>query len=415
MRSVLLLFVLVAISCGETAERDEITISASSVGAEGAILQKQVARFEAARPGVRVRIQQTPDDATQRHQLYVQWLNARLGQPDVLQLDVVWTPELAAAGWILPLGDRFSDMSDFVSATIEANQWEREIYAIPWFVDVGMLYRRSDIVAEEPESLADIVDASRSRPASIPSGFVWQGARYEGLITVFVEILAAHGGAIFDAEGRPTLSSPEGIEALTWLKDAVANGVSPPAVVTWHEEETRFAFQNGGAVFMRNWPYAVPLMEDDAESAVANRFAVSPMPPARIGGRASATLGGAQLAINRWSEYPDLAWELIAFLTAPEQMLERAVATGQYPPRLSLYGRPELDRALGTDSTVIRDIVASAVARPSSPVYSEISEALQIELHRALTGGTPARESLLRAERRIDSILERSGLARKSE
>jgi multiple sugar transport system substrate-binding protein len=411
VRVVLLLLVLLAISCADPDQRNEITISASAVGAEGAILQRQLARFEALHPQARVRIQQTPDDATQRHQLYVQWLNARLGHPDVLQLDVVWTPELAAAGWILPLGHRFSDMADFVPATTEANQWKQEIYAIPWFVDVGMLYRRTDIVVNEPETLDDIVSASRKRPQSIPSGFVWQGARYEGLVTVFVEILAAHDGKIFDAGGRPTLSSAEAIEALQWMRDAVESGVSPPAIVTWHEEETRFAFQNGGALFMRNWPYAVQLLEDESESAVASRFAISPMPPAKAGGRSVATLGGAQLAVNRWSKHPELASELIAFLTAPEQMLERAVATGQYPSRLSLYGTPELDRALGTDSSTVRDIVASAVARPSSPVYSEISEALQIELHRALTGETPVVEALARADGQITEILERSGLA----
>jgi multiple sugar transport system substrate-binding protein len=57
----------------------------------------------ALNPGIRVELQRTPDDASQRHQLYVQWLNARVGNPSILQLDVVWTPEFAAAGWVLPL------------------------------------------------------------------------------------------------------------------------------------------------------------------------------------------------------------------------------------------------------------------------------------------------------------------------
>ena len=32
--------------------------------------------------------------------------------------------------------------------------------------------------------------------------------------------------------------------------------VVPGQVLTWHEEEPRFAFQNGEAAMMRNWPYA---------------------------------------------------------------------------------------------------------------------------------------------------------------
>ena len=63
--------------------RTTIIFAGSALGAEGAVLARQVARFEVANPGIHVRIQHTPDDATQRHQLFVQWLNARAGEPDV--------------------------------------------------------------------------------------------------------------------------------------------------------------------------------------------------------------------------------------------------------------------------------------------------------------------------------------------
>ena len=133
-----------------------LEISGSSVGTEGETLARQLDRFMRANPDVRVRIQETPDDATQRHQLYVQWLNAHVGRPDVLQLDVVWTAELAAAGWILPL-DRFApDERDFFPATTTANRWRGSLYALPWFVDVGMLYWRTDLMPSPPETMADL-------------------------------------------------------------------------------------------------------------------------------------------------------------------------------------------------------------------------------------------------------------------
>src|SRR5690606_35068293 len=68
------------------------------------------------------------------------------------------------------------------------------------------------------------------------------------------------------------------VRALASLRDAITSGISPRAVLAWQEEQTRFAFQNGDAVFMRNWPYAYPLMQDPAQAAVAGRFAVAPMP-----------------------------------------------------------------------------------------------------------------------------------------
>src|SRR3954469_7077237 len=147
---------LVATSCrsGQPDDRRTVvTFSGSALGAEGELLTRHVARFEQANPGIHVRIQRTPDDATQRHQLYVQWLNARAGDPDVLQLDVVWTPEFAAAGWLLPL-DRFSpDTAAFSPAMIAANRWRDSLYALPWFVDVGLLYWRTDLMAHAPGSM----------------------------------------------------------------------------------------------------------------------------------------------------------------------------------------------------------------------------------------------------------------------
>src|SRR3954466_9605691 len=103
--------------------RTVVTFSGSALGAEGELLTRHVARFEQANPGIHVRIQRTPDDATQRHQLFVQWLNARAGEPDILQLDVVWTPEFAAAGWLLPLDRWKPDASNFFPSTIAANTW----------------------------------------------------------------------------------------------------------------------------------------------------------------------------------------------------------------------------------------------------------------------------------------------------
>ena len=169
--------------------------------------------------------------ATQRHQLYVQWLNARAGDPDVLQLDVVWTPEFAAAGWLLPLGDFAPDTADFFPATVEANSWAGRLYALPWFVDVGLLYWRPDLLPHEPRSLEEMASfAARATGGSDspPYGIVWQGARYEGLVTVFVEYLGAFGGRITNDSGRAVVDSPQAIRALTFMRDQVyESGIAP--------------------------------------------------------------------------------------------------------------------------------------------------------------------------------------------
>lgn len=410
MRAPMVLLLAALVACGQ--EEDGVTVvtfPGSAVGVEAELVRRQIERFVADRPGVRVEFQRMPDDATQRHQLYVQRLNARSDDPDILQLDVIWTPEFAAAGWLHPL-DRFGpDTADFFPATVRANTWGGTLYAVPWFVDVGMLYWRTDLLDGPPATFDALVDAVRHGTSeAVPRGFVWQGARYEGLVTVFLEVLGGFGGAIMDETGEVVVDSPQAVRALEWMRSLVERRLSPREVLTWHEEETRFAFQNGTAVLMRNWPYAYTLMGGEG-SRVAGSFGVAPM-PAAPGGAPTTALGGSQLAISAHSDVPDAAWELLDYLTAPEQMLERAEVAGQLPPRPSLFDDPRLEAAIAVPADRAREILESARPRPVTPIYSQLSELLQIELHRALVGQKSPAVALADAARRIRETIEESGV-----
>ena len=398
-----------AVSCGPAEPR--LTFSGSGVGAEGEVIRRQLARFADLHPDMRVEVRVTPDAADQRHQLYVQWLNARVPEPDVLQLDVIWTAEFAAAGWLLPL-QRFGDTGDFFPALVQASRWQENLYAVPWFVDAGLIYWRTDLFDRPPASLEelrqDALDATGS--GRTRDGFVWQGARYEGLVTVFLEHLAAFGAGVLDAQGSVILDRADAVRALTFMRDSIrTDGIVPASVLAWQEEHARFAFQSGQAAFMRNWPYAWTLLERRDESKVAGRVSVIPFPAAH-GGRESAALGGAQLAINRYTTEPALAAALIEFLAAPPQMLERAQIAGQLPARRSLYQGPALSRALSMPLPDVLRALDAAVPRPVTPVYTELSEVLQVHVHRALSGQEEPDLALHAAATEIRAILARAHL-----
>jgi ABC-type glycerol-3-phosphate transport system substrate-binding protein len=180
-------------------------------------------------------------------------------------------------------------------------------------------------------------------------------------------------------------------------------------VVTAQEEQTRFAFQNGQSAFMRNWPYAWTLLQDAQRSAVAGRVGVSFMPAAR-GGMPAAALGGGQLAISAFSRHAALARSLVEFLTDGDQMLERARVASQLPSRRSLYDSDELARAMALPIGDLEAAIESAVPRPVTPVYTEVSQLLQVHLHRALTRQEEPREALTEAAAELRALFERTGL-----
>jgi multiple sugar transport system substrate-binding protein len=59
----------------------------------------------------------------------------------------------------------------------------------------------------------------------------------------------------------------------------------------------------------------------------------------------------------------------------------------------------------------VRRALDAAIPRPVTPVYSELSEILQVSLHRALTGQQQPAAALAEAAANMRTLLTRSGLA----
>jgi multiple sugar transport system substrate-binding protein len=129
--------------------------------------------------------------------------------------------------------------------------------------------------------------------------------------------------------------------------------------------------------------------------------------PGADGGTPTATLGGAALAVNAYSDQPADAYQLMAYLLEPQQMIERAQIAGQYPSRPALYAGDDLDGVLSIEPASALAIVNRAVARPVTPVYNQLSEILQVSLHRALTRQQEPRAALKEAADAMRALLAR--------
>ena len=137
------------------------------------------------------------------------------------------------------------------------------------------------------------------------------------------------------------------------------------SVLTWQEEQTRFAFQNGQAVFMRNWPYAYALLQDRRSRASPDG---SPSRRCRRtrGGSPTAALGGRSSRSTRNSGDPEAAYRLIDVLTSNRRRCSSARAS----PASSRRGRSLYDsrtlaaRAVDRRPSDARRIIEHAVAAP---------------------------------------------------
>ena len=139
------------------------------------------------------------------------------------------------------------------------------------------------------------------------------------------------------------------------------------------EEESRRVFQEGRAVFMRNWPYAVgrgraPGLAGARQGrrlAAADAERRSPAPGA---------LGGWQLAVNAHSPAArEAALALIAHLTSPEANLDLAVRLRAQPAARARLRRPARSPPARRSSPRCCRSCERARPRPVTPYYRVLS------------------------------------------
>jgi trehalose/maltose transport system substrate-binding protein len=390
-----------------------ITISCGAVGIE-LMLCQEGAEAWAEKSGHKVRVVSTPNSSSERLALYQQLLAAQASDIDVFQIDVIWPGLLA--NHLHDLKPYIAgDAADHYPAMIANNTVDGRLVALPWFASVGVLYYRQDLLQKYGEALpaswdelagvaARVQAAERAAGHANLWGYVWQGRAYEGLTCNALEWVASEGGGTIVADdGRATVDNPAAAQAVARAA-AWIDGISPPGVLNYAEEEARGVFQSGDAVFMRNWPYAWSLSQG-SDSPVRGKVGVAPL-PAGTTGRSVSTLGGWQLAVSRYSRHPAIAAELVRYLTSAAEQKRRAIRGSFNPTIPTLYQDPEiLDTA-----PFFADLVAImriAVARPSAATgskYNQVSHAFWSAVHQVLSGKSTAAVSLAALQRRLDRL-----------
>lgn len=364
------------------------------------------------RTGIPVVTEALPSSSDAAHQFFLTSLEG--GDPgfDVLVADVVWIAEFARAGWIHDLSALFTPASirrDFIEGAANAVIFEDKTFAVPWYLDVGLLYRRTDLVPSPVRTYDDLVRealAAKARGAA-EVGYVWQGRQYEGLVCNVFETIWGHGGDTL-VDGRIVLISPEALRALRYQRSLLERGVSPSSVTSMAEEESRRAFESGRAAFMRNWPYAV--VEGNREgSPIRGRFVAEPLPTS-TGEAGFGTLGGYQLAVTQTVSPSRLkgAASLIEHLTSLDANLDMARVYGRNPPRIAAYSDARLVESV-PHIAALKDAILRARPRPVTPYYALLADTLQSELSAAVSGIRSPEESLERAQRACDRIMGGSG------
>ena len=377
-------------------------------------LSELIRQFETENPAIRVREEILPSSTDEQHQFYVINLAARADDFDVLDMDIIWVPEFARAGWLLSLDPSITaaELAPLNLAALRADRLGNRLYAVPWFVDAGVLYYRKDLLAkyglEPPRTYPELLETSRTVLAgehdSRLAGFIWQGMQYEGLVCTALEFIRGNGGALLRSGENPALTEPATLEALAFMSGLIrVYRVTPPLVTTLNEEAARNIFQSGRAVFMRNWPYAWRLM-NQPDSPVAGRAGITLVP--HFPGQASVpTMGGFHLGVNIQSHHKAEATAFVRFMIRRSVQKEILLKLGVLAADTGVYRDPEVQQALPFLSDLL-PALEQAEPRPVTPYYLMISQIVQPELSAVVSGVRTPERAMRSADQQIRHLLE---------
>ncbi|HEX8174863.1 MAG TPA: ABC transporter substrate-binding protein [Pyrinomonadaceae bacterium] len=416
-----ILFVsLLSTSCGQNQGDGKQLTLAVNAGVEGDAL-KQAARDYEAQTGVRINIVEFPYSNLFDKELVD--LTAGTGAYDLIMLDDPWFPRFGGEGFLTDLTPLYQKKNlsgpddDFVQTSLALCRHPYQtgtLYALPYLGNSQLFFYRKDIFEKhglkEPATWDDVLGSARiitEREAQgAPGGgrlygYVMRAAQGNAAVADFMPIFWAFGAEMFDAEGRPTVNSAEGISALRFMLELGKS--APPGYSSFNADEVSAHLLQGTAAMSINWPAWIAAFSDPAKSKVIGKIGFATMPGAKKPGQAE--IGNWLIAIPRSARNPDAAFDFLVWVTSAEQ-LKRSALRGNPPTRRSVFNDPELVAKFPTYPVQLRSLETSR-PRPRTPRWNEIENAFGIFLSKANSGELSPEEAMNQANAEILKIVER--------
>lgn len=378
---------------GNFEERGPITL-ATGKDTSGK-LKEFLERWNGEHADEKVTLVELPESADEQRQQFINNAQAGSDAYTVLGLDVVWTAEFAAQQWIVELPEDTFSLDSLIPATIDTGKYFDRLYAIPFTTNAELLFYRKDLLeaagSDAPPATFDemyqMIEAIRgTNEGKDTLGFGSQYSKYEGMTVQVAGLAASAGGSLFDKDGKPTANSAETAAGMQAVKDGFEKNYIPKEALTYKEEESRQAFQDGTLAFLQNWPYVYALAQaDDGSSKINGKFDVAPIPGVGTGKGASA-LGGLNYAISASAKNMGTAADFIAFMTEETQQKEWAIATTQAPANSKVYEDEEVLKEFPFFTT-LKEAIDAGTSRPQVVKYADVTQAIQEAGYTILDGG----------------------------
>jgi ABC-type glycerol-3-phosphate transport system substrate-binding protein len=363
-------------------------------------IPERIGVWEESHPGVKVEVVPIGwEDIPNKIPMQIQAKNV----PDIFTIESLWLGQFAnMPGGVVDLYEFMDDA--FISQLVPAykgGEIDGKMAALVWNPNPWVLVYNKDLirragVSGEPKNFDDFLQQVQAVSALGPDiyGFGMMLGVDDYSADTFHIVLWQFGGDLLDASGRPSVSSPGTINAVSTVKDGVDMGMIPFGEAV---RNLRVLFTNGQIGFFFEGPWIAGVL--DGLGMSRDEWNVASWPGA-------VQPASHMLCLSQQSKHKDLAWDLMKFIVTDETTTRKFFElTGLMPLVASQYDDPIYDNPY---SKTFLDQM-SRLQNPN--VWGvkkkfEIEIAFMQEIQKILLGKGEVRTVLTELEDEIEEIIE---------
>ncbi|WP_101952869.1 ABC transporter substrate-binding protein [Mycobacterium sp. 3519A] len=415
--AVVAVLTLVLAACGgggtSSSGPTEIAVWHGYQDTEGDAFKGLIDQYNKAHPDVKVTELYSSNDLVLQKVLTAVRGNSA---PDVAYMFGSWSPNIAKIPQLVNMKDVVSGpdwkWDDFYPAEREAATVGDKVVGVPALVDnLAIVYNKklfadAGIAPPSPTWTWDDFRAAAAKltdPAKGQYGWLIPADGSEDTVWHYIPMLWEAGGDILSPDNaHATFNSEAGVKALTTLQQMAVTDKSLYLDTT---NDNGPKLMNSGKVAMLvTGPW-------DLSSLTDIEYGVQVMPTFAGAGDSHQTISGPDnwVVFNNGDKKKKAALDFVKWLTAPEQVKEFSLQTGDLPTRVSVGKDQELlakmNEKLPGSTTFVENLNNVKKVRPQVEQYPAVSEALGQAIVAVMLGKDQPATALNGAAQAADTAL----------
>jgi multiple sugar transport system substrate-binding protein len=301
--------------------------------------------------------------------------------PDLAIVDNPDSCSFAAMGMFVDITNKFNAWSDnkYHPGPLNSGTYKGKQYTLPIRSNCLALWTNNSMlkaagVEKLPTTWAELEKVARMLQGANPKVYplAFSAIKSEEGTFQFLPFLYSAGANI------NTIDSPEGVRALTFVKNLVQNKFVSAECINWTQNDVEKQFASGNAAMMINGSWHIPNLKKDAPDL---KYTVVYLPKDK---EYASSLGGENIGITKSAKNVEAAWDFVTWFLSTENSIKFNKAAGTMSPHSNATA--EMQYPNDPVMKVFIEQLAFAVPRGPHPKWPEISAAIQDAIQQSIIG-----------------------------